>query len=182
MDCNRPCHLRHVLDNVLRMSRFCPSMQYHNKKVEWARYGTRTKGGQRRDLWVSWNCPSFVQLQGYQVVNQKNALSTFCPAFVPWLLAKSKRDILAKRGQKWDKKDKNWTRGGQKQEFCEHNVVTNRTRTKWGQSRGKKWTEGGQILDKRQKVDKKWDTYKVNQYHSFWTYVVLCYIYVQSLE
>ena len=122
------------------------------------------KGGQRRDLRVSWNCPSFVQLQGYQVVNQKNLLSNFCPAFLQCLLAKSKQDILAKRGQKWDKKDKNWTRGGQKQEFCEHNVVTNRTRTKWGQSRGKKWTGSGQILDKRRKVDKKWDTYKGNQH------------------
>ena len=48
-------------------------------------------------------------------------------------------------------------KGRQKQEFGEKKVGKNRTGTKLGQIRDNKWTEGGQIVDKRLKEDKKWD-------------------------
>ena len=48
-------------------------------------------------------------------------------------------------------------KGRQKQEIGEKKVGKNRTGTKLGQIRDNKWTEGGQIVDKRLKEDKKWD-------------------------
>ena len=54
------------------------------------------------------------------------------------------------RPPSWQKEDRNETRITKtglrvdtKQEFCEQKVVTNKTRTKLGQSKGKKWTEDG---------------------------------------
>ena len=67
-------------------------------------------------------------------------------------------EIRTNRGQKWDTEDKNWSRNGQKQEFYGPKIVKKRTRTQLSQNGDKKWTEGGQILDRGQKMDKKWDT------------------------
>ena len=50
-------------------------------------------------------------------------------------------------------------KGRQKQEIGEKKVGKNRTGTKLGQIGDNNWTEGGQIVDKRQKEHKKWDPY-----------------------
>ena len=132
--------LRHIPDNVLNMSIICSSLGCCNTHTFLVRLGRWTIAGQSWDCLVSRYCPDFVQLLGDQVINERNFLFKFCPAFVQSFLPKSGPEIWTIRGQNWDRVDKKWTESRQKREFVEQKVVKNRTKTKQGQKRDNKWT------------------------------------------